>query len=93
MKTYRIVKNVYRNLIAKEDGQDSLSNIISQKQPDNVVWQKELEEEIDINYFPPRRISMEGYLGSVDINFELQVFEENKNEWLFLGFLREKFDD
>jgi hypothetical protein len=87
------VKNVNRNLIAKEDGQDSLSNIISQKQPDNVVWQKELEEEIDINYFPPRRISMEGYLGSVDINFELQVFEAKKNEWLFVGFLREKFDD
>ena len=87
------MKNVHRNLIAKEDGQDSLSNIVSQKQSNDVVWQKELEEEIDINYFPPKRINTEGYLGSVNIDFELQVFEENKNEWLLVGFLREKFDD
>ena len=93
MRRYRIVKNVCRNLIAKEDGPDSLLNIVSLKLPDIIVWQKELEEEIDINFFPPRRISMEGYLGSVSIDFELQVFEEKRNNWIFVGFLREKLDD
>jgi hypothetical protein len=90
---YRIVKNVYQHLIENEDGLGSITNIGGLGPQKTVVWEKEFKNEIDADYFPPRRIDISGYLGFVSIDFELQVFDQKQQEWVFVDFLKEKFDD
>ncbi len=91
MYQYRLVKNVYRHRLVSEDDEGSLTNISSELTI-SIVWEKEFEEKITIYYFPPKRISLDGYFkGTVSINYELQIFENN--EWCFVGFLKEKIND
>jgi hypothetical protein len=87
---YRVVKNLYRYRLVSEDGEGSLKNVTSITTI-SIVWEKEFEEEITVDSLPSIRINTEGYLGSVSINYELQVLEND--EWCFVGFLNEKFDD
>jgi len=92
MKKYRVVENLFRNKMVDEDGPGSLQNIAADHTT-SILWEKESEKEITPDTLSPVRINTEGYMGSVDINYELQVFDEEKKEWDFVGFLREKYQD
>jgi hypothetical protein len=87
---YRVVKNLYRHRLVSEDSEGSLKNVTSTPTI-SIVWEKEFEEEITVDSLPSIRINTEGYLGSVSIDYELQVFKNN--EWCFVDLLNEKFDD